>query len=314
MKWTSKILLPIMIAVLVLTAGGVFASWNFYERAPHSESTDFNVTVKEFAWTGSEEMVNGETHVVTRFIEEINKSASETIIHDLIEAREDKGSWFAPIRELAADDPEATGLIELLGIDKYPELTVIIKFIDGTPGYELYTTRVDVDAKDSNGNYIITDEQVNNETMWIYPVNRTTFSVVDGKYEVDTVTIGYSRAIWYYEDPYTKSDIRTFDVVLWQEGKDMNTAITLETAVIGEKITIQNIDAHKEVWFEFTPNRTATYTFTMANSSTRVEVYNANGNRVNNYNLTRNNTYYIKVIYDQQDLTIGNMEFTISRN
>ena len=314
MKFTSKVMLPIMIVILAIAVGGVFASWNFYERAPHSESTDFGVTVKEFAWTGSEEMVNGETQVVTRFIEEINKSSTETIIHDLIAAREDKGNWFAPIRELAADDPEAEGLIELLGIDKYPELTVIIKFIDGTPAYELYTTRVDVDAKDSNGNYIITDEQVNNETMWIYPVNRTTFSVVGGKYEVDTVTIGYSRAIWYYEDPYTKSDIRTFDVVLWEEGKNMDTAITLETAVIGEKITIQNIDAKKDVWFKFVPNRTATYTFTMANSSTSVEVYNSSGNRITNYNLTRNNTYYIKVSYNQQDLKIGNMEFTITRN
>ena len=314
MKMFNKVLVPIIIFVCVVAVGGVFASWNFYEGSPHEESTEFSVTVKEFAWTGSEEMVTGETSVVTKFVEEINKSTSDTIIHDLISNRQDKGSWFAPIRELAADDPEAEGLVELLGLDKYPDLTVIIKFVDGTSEYELYTTRVNVDAKDENGNYIITDEQVDNETMWIYPVNRTTFTVVDGKYEVDTVTIGYSRAIWYYSDPYTKSDIRTFDVVLWGEAKDMATAPTIETAVIGEKITIQNIDSKKEAWFEFTPNRTTTYTFTVANTSTSVEVYNSSGKKVTNYNLTRNNSYYLKVSYNQQDLTIGNMEFTITRN
>ena len=73
MKWTTKILLPVILFVCILSVGGVFASWNFYEWSPQAENTELSVAVKEFAWTGSEEMVTGETSVVGRFVEEINK-------------------------------------------------------------------------------------------------------------------------------------------------------------------------------------------------------------------------------------------------
>lgn len=317
-KITIRILSLILGVIIIFGVVGVSASWEYHNAPPESVWSDKSVVMNEFEYiTGGDEMITGEVVVTEKFIEEINKDESETILHSLIESRKDKGSWFASMNELAADDPEAAGIKELLGLDEYPDLTVIIKFLSGSPAYELYTTRVDVDAVDENSNFVITDEQVNDETMFIYPVNRITFTVlVDGTYMANTATKGYSRVIWYYETPTQQSDVRTFDVVLWDEGRSMDTALTLETGLVGKEVTVQNEDESKEVWFKFTPSRWGgggEHTLTSSISGVTFTLYNSNGREITDYDLTGGSTYYIKVNYQATTETPENVKFTLSK-
>ncbi len=300
-----------MLAVAMLfSIGGVNADWTYFINALNLEHSLSDMEASHFVYIeGDEEMVTAESVFAENFTKEINDSTSE--IHTIIEARRDKGNWFMPIGELAVNDPEAAGLKELLGLTDYPEITAIIKFTNSTPAYELYTTRVNVDEKDENGNYVIPASAFDNETTFIYPVNKTVFKIENGKYVPDYVSVGYSRTIWYYETPTTQSDVRTFDVSAWQEGTSSSTALEIETGVIDKEITIQNTESNKEVWVTFTPTaRNTTYSFVGANCTGTV--FNASGNTVTG-GMSRNNIYNIRIEYH----TIGtpeNIRFTIVTN
>ncbi|MBQ2711305.1 MAG: hypothetical protein IJF66_05125 [Clostridia bacterium] len=317
-----------LLVITVISIGGVYATFTYSIDPPHLLEQDLQLKVEPFTYLpGANEMVSGEVAVTERFVAELNKIAKDknsTELDEIIEARKDKGSAWWPINELAADDPEASALREILGIDEYPELTVIIKFLNSVPAYELYTTRVDVDAKDKDGNYIIPEEEFVSETTFLYPVNRTTFTVLaDGTYSAKEVTVGYSRAIYYYETPTQQSTTRTYDVSTWAEGISFNTAITMESGIIGKVITVQNIDQQKEVYFKFTVNSNANYTFTPHVEGLTAQVYNSSQQAVGNSNangwsgrLTGSawggTTYYLKLVYNT-DTDPTDMKFTFSR-
>ena len=311
---TSKLMVLMVGLIFLASVTGVLATWEYATAAPGLEN-ESSFELGAFSYLpGTGDLVTGEVSVTERFVEEINKDNTQTIIHQLIADRKAKGSGWASINELAADDPNAEGIKELLGIDKYPDLTVVIKFLDDVPSYELYTTRVDIDAVDENGNFIITDDDINNETTYIYPVNRTTFTVLaDGTYEAKDVTVGYSRAIWYYETPTQKTDMRTFDVTLWNEGKDIATAVQLEDSVLGNEVTVQNIDQQKVAYFKFTVGyfNTGTYTVRCNTPGLTAQILKSNGTAATG-RLSRG-TYYVKLTYT----TTGEPEdfkFTLSRN
>ncbi len=308
--------------IVILSIGGAYAAFNYSVDPPSTLKQDISLKVEPFTYVpGASEMVSGEVAVSERFVEEINKSIKDknsTSIDDFIEARKNKStsSWF-PMNELAADDPDAEGLRELLGIDNYPELTVIIKFISGVPAYELYTTRVDVDAVDENGNYVIPESEFENETTFLYPVNRISFQVLaDGMYKANQVTVGYSRAIYYYETPTSQSTTRTYDVSAWAEGTSLDTAITMEAGILGKEITVQNIDQEKEVYFTFDIGgwggpSTGVYTFTTDVEGLTATIYNSSGVEVTGSSLSRG-TYYLKLSY-QTENEPENFKFTFSR-
>jgi len=303
--------IPIILAFAVLISmGAVSAGWVYLLNAPNLGHGISDVEANHFIYIeGDEEMVTAESVFVENFIQHINDPTSP--IHTYIEERKDKGSFFYPINELAINDPEADGIKELLGLTDFPEITAMIKFTSGSSAYELYSTRVDVYEKDENGSYVIPDASFEDETTFIYPVNRTSLKVVDGKYVADSVSYGYSRTIYYYETPTSQSDVRTFDVSMWAEGASADTALTIETGIVDKEITVMNTEENKEVWLTFTPTaRNQTYSFVGVNCY--ATVYNRNGNAVSN-SMTRNNTYYIRVQYSY----VGepqNLRFTIQTN
>lgn len=305
-----RVFSAILAFVAVLSVASVCATWVYIQNADPLNHSLSDVEMNHFVFIeGDEEMITAEAVFTENFIKEINDPNSP--IHDYIDARKDKGSFFASVNELALNDPEADGLKELLGLTAYPEITAIIKFKSGTPAYELFSTRVDVYEKDENGNYVIPDSVFEDETMFIYPVNRVTLKVQGGKYVADSVSHGYSRTIWYYETPTSQSDVRTFDVSAWAEGVSMSTALTIETGIIGKEITVKNTEESKEVWFVFKPTtRNKTYSFVGGNCTAKV--YNSSGNEVSN-SMTRNNTYYIRVSYTHFGAP-ENIRFTISEN
>lgn len=311
LKKSTSIIALCLLVIFIVAIGGAYATFNYSIEMPYPFQKDFSLTVENFSYVpGSSEMVSGEVAVAEKFVEELNKSLTtneQTELESYIEERKNKGSSWLPINELAADDPAAEGLRELLGIDLYPELTVIIKFLSGVPAYELYTTRVDVDETDENGEYVIPESEFQSETTFVYPVNRTTFQVLaDGTYVANQVSVGYSRAIYYYETPTQQSTTRTYDVSAWAEGISFNTAITMEADIVGEEITVQNIDSQKEVYFAFSVGGwsgapTGRYTFETDVQGLTATWYNSSYTNVTGNNLTGSgfggSTYYLKLSY-----------------
>ena len=325
-RWICSL---VVLIVGVLSIGGAYAIWSYpTDRVDDYQlKKDIKVNLFEFI-EGDNDMVVGEAVVAERLVEEINKmnaNASTTILDEITEARKDKGGWLTTINELAADDPDDVGvqLKNLLGLQDFPELTVIIKFTNSGAGYELFTTRVDVDAKDENGNYIIPEEEFSEETTFIYPVNRTTFKKENGQFVVDQATVGYSRAIYYYD--YNNSSnpqgtkTRCYDVTMWAEGHSFDTAVEMESDIIGKEITVDNIDKTKEVYFSFSVNRSnrGVYNVTTSTPGLTARIYDSNNNDVTDQTIGStgwfgSTTYYLKLTY-ATDGVPENFKFTLAK-
>lgn len=318
-KKFSRTLSIVLVIAIICLIGGVNASYIYAIDSPEDVDNSLSIWLQPYEeFEGSEEMVTGELLVTDRFITEINTmltNPNSTELDETIETRKEKGSSWWPVNEFAADDPASEGetLRKILGLDDFPELTVIIKFVDDAPGYELYTTRVDVDKKDENGNYLIPESEFEKETTFIYPVNRTTFkSDGNGNYVVDHVTVGYSRAIYYYATPTTQTTTRTYDVSTWAEGKSINTAVEIERGIIGQEITVQNIDKQKEVYFKFSVSTRGKYNFDTSVDGLTAVILNSRGQDVTNSNLSAYTTYYLRLNYSTEG-TPEDFKFTLQR-
>lgn len=311
MKRFRHVLALAIAVTLIAVIGGAFATFTYPLKPPDDFDGEVNLSLGMFEYyEGTGDMNMAEEMLADRFVKEMTTmfvSPNDTRLDDVIEARKNRGSFWLSPKEFAVDDSasESRELREILGLEDYPELTVIIKFVSGSPGYELFTTRVDVDAKDENGNYIIPEEEFANETTFIYPVNRTTFkSDGNGGYVVDKVTVGYSRAIYYYETATTQNTTRTYDVSAWAEGNSTSTAVPMEPEIIGEAITVQNIDKQKEAYFSFTVGGwngapTGKYVFTTSVEGLTATILNSSGRDVTKNNLS-NGTYYLKLNYSTE--------------
>ena len=228
-----QILTIVLAFVFIFGAGGVYAAWAYAEG--DVESTDANLGIGMYVWTDRPEdnqgdmsfeettVTNNLTDILTDVLDSGSSSPEAEEFNDIIADRKSDtgGGLFATApKEVGIDDPDAAGLRRLLGIEDDSELSAIIKFTNDAVGYELYTTRVNVNAKDSNGNYVFADDEVDAKNHYIYPVNKTTFTKkADGTVVADTISVGYSRVIWYYETGGQESStIRSFDVTLWAKG------------------------------------------------------------------------------------------------
>ncbi len=322
----TTILLTLL--VIVFAVGGVSASWVYSADPPEDATGGANITLSPFEYIeGDEEMVAGEIVVTERFAEELTKmlnTPNQTVLDEIFETRDNDGGWFVSVNELAADDvgEEGAQLRELLGLDQINDLTIIIKFTSGDPGYELFTTRVDIDAVDENGNFIIPESEFYNETTYIYPVNRVTFKKdsATGKYVPAHGSVGYSRCIYYWDEQpdgsWGQSDTRTYDVSTWAEGSSTSTAVTIENDIIGKEITVQNIDKQKEAWFTFTVGgwsgaSTGKYNLTTTTAGLTAQIVNSSGRDVTGTSLSRG-TYYVKLTYSTEGEP-EHFKFTLAR-
>ncbi len=309
----------IMVFISLLCVGGAFAAFIYPNSPPKDLTGDLSLSLNKFEYyEGGDYMEMAEELVTNKFVTEMTtmlKTPNATRLDEVIEARKDRGSWFTSPKEFAANDVagESIELRQILELDKYPELTVIIKFVSGTPGYELFTTRVNVDAKDENGNYVIPEEEFSEETTFIYPVNRTTFKS-DGKggYTVDHVTVGYSRAIYYYETATAQNTTRTYDVSTWAEGNSYSTAVEMESKIVTKEITVQNIDKEKTAYFKFKVPSRGKYVFNTTTPGLTGLICNSSG-VAQTGNLSTTTTYYLKLTYSTND-NPQNFKFTIAKN
>lgn len=233
MKLKTKMLAIVLAFVCIFSVAGVSATW-VYAEGP-IDLTNVNLGIGMYVWTDRPEdnqgdmsleettVTNNLTDILTDVLDSGSSSPEAEEFNDIIADRKNDtgGGLFATApKEVGIDDPDAAGLRRLLGIEDDSSLSAIIKFTSDAVGYELYTTRVDVNAKDENGNYVFADDEVDAKNHYIYPVNKTTFTKkADGTVVADTISVGYSRVIWYYETGGQESStIRSFDVTLWAKG------------------------------------------------------------------------------------------------
>ncbi|MBE5748132.1 MAG: hypothetical protein E7344_00715 [Clostridiales bacterium] len=261
MNSVVKRLVAVVLAFVSLCCvGGVYATWTYASNTIDPSINQIATTMG--VWTEGDnegDMTVDESSLTNRLIDVINGKVSDTEIfyvdgtpmsaqdafNTIVEQRKDQGSY-RPMNEIDGDDPNADVIKDILNIEDNTELSVVIKFVDDNSNdlvadYELYTTRVDVNAKDEGGNFIIPKDSVDKENYYIYPVNRTTFTVTreNGNlvYKAKDIHVGYSRVIWYYLNNTTKYDgnngrdeIRTFDVTQWATGAsaDAENAVKVE--------------------------------------------------------------------------------------
>ena len=310
-KLYAKVVAIVLAFVSVLSIGGVFAMW-VYTEGP-IEGINQSLGLGIYVWTendNSGDMTGEEADLTNRVVNIINgevttedgKNAKE-VLETIVKNRSDAGRvWGYNVNEIAAD--EAAELKTLLGLDG-SSLTTIIKFIYGTSwnnrntvvGYELFTTRVDLDGRydsnkdgkvDETDDYSIPDEafdKENGENWYIYPVNRTTFTTKteNGKtvYVADEVQVGYSRTIEYYETATTqKAGSRTYDVAQWSTGLDRNNAVQINKT--GDFYIYNNIgqmtpETPAYFYYDGSTGRNATPDATMA-TWYKIEKSTASGN------------------------------------
>ena len=264
----KRIVAIVLTFVCWMSVGGVAAAWVYADGpiSPIQQLLDIGL----FTWVAGEDQgdqTTDEKELAGEIVNILNDMNDKTVtvtvngreqqmtgqdaFEQLMDNRKDEGSS-RPMNEMMVDDPNAQALRELLGIADDTEITAVIKFVNATsttPGYELYTTRVDVNAKDANGNYIIPKANITNENYYIYPVNKITFvKDSNGDYIQNNIVVGYSRAIWYYEDNNVKYDgnggraeIRTFDVTQWKTGASADDENAIKVEKTGELFIYSDI-------------------------------------------------------------------------
>lgn len=265
----TRLVAVVLALVSLFCIGGVSAAWVYATGA--IAPTSINLGVDLFTWVAGEDQgdqTTDEKGLAGEIVNILNDMNDKTVtvnvngrpqqmtgqdaFEQLMENRQNQGSSSYPMNELAINDPNATALKELLGIGDDTEISAVIKIVRATsttPGYELYTTRVDVNAKDANGNYIIPKTNITNENYYIYPVNKITFiKDSNGDYIQNNIVVGYSRAIWYYEGNNVKYDgnggraeIRTFDVTQWKTGASADDENAIKVEKTGELFIYSDI-------------------------------------------------------------------------
>ena len=245
-----QILTIVLAFVFIFGAGGVYAAWAYAEGSIENLTQMMDIDL--FEWTETPGGDQGEetkeeeavrdavADVLTEVLSGTNTTAANTF-KEVISDRKGGISFLAPNEISIDDDPDAAALKELFGIDDDSALSAILRFTDDGVGYELYTTRIDLYEKDANDEYVIPDEWIENENVYLYPVNKTTFvqktETVNGQQVTtvveDKIAVGYSRCIWYYENAWTQTDIRSFDVTEWRSGANPTNADAIKVNVTG---------------------------------------------------------------------------------
>ena len=198
MNSVVKRLVAVVLAFVSLCCvGGVYATWTYASN--YVVPVTHQIVATMGVWTEGDnegDMTVDETDLTNRFVAILNGADTKPISGEtgsfaqyngltpqqafdkIVDARKDKG-WgnYYTINELGIDDPDpnAQYIKKLLGLEEHPGFSTVIHFDDSDVGYSLYTTRVDVNAKDENGNYVVTDQMVSDENYYIFPVNKTTF-------------------------------------------------------------------------------------------------------------------------------------------
>jgi hypothetical protein len=212
--------------VLLLSLGGVCATWNYAQGAPNPINETLKINV--FPWSGSEVLPEddeiGENHrtLIDTIINGpgIGLNTSNSYLNQQIKKRRD-GSLLVPKRDTLGSMAVTQGdeLYELFGLTT-SNLDFLIHFISDTE-YYLFTTGVDLGEK---GSYSIFGSTPGSPTtpigQYIFPIYRTLVQKIDGRWAAIETLEGSAKSAWYEESSRDsdRTQIPSFDPDTWTSG------------------------------------------------------------------------------------------------
>lgn len=220
---STKIACYILCALLVLSCGSVYATWNYAQ----GESTPIEQTLKLdiFPWVGSdvlpEEDEVGENHrtLIDMIIngEGVGLNTSNSYLNKQISNRR-KGSLFVPSRDTLGSMAVTQGdqLYELFGLTT-SNLEFLIHFISDTE-YHIFTTGVYLGEK---GSYSIFGSTPGKPTTpigdYIFPIYRTVVTKTNGTWAAVETQEGSAISAWYEESSSNsdRTQIPSFNPDSW---------------------------------------------------------------------------------------------------
>lgn len=220
---TMRIMCCIMGMALLLSIGGVYATWNYAQGTPNPINN--TLKIKFFPWNGSEVLPEddeiGENHrtLIDTIIngKDIGLNTSNSYLNKQIKKRKD-GSLLVPKRDTLGSMAVTQGdeLYKLFGLTT-SNLDFLIQFVSDTE-YYLFTTGVDLGEK---GSYSIFDSTPGSPTtpidQYISPIYRTRVQKINGKWTAVETQEGSAKSAWYEESSRDsdRTQIPSFDPDSW---------------------------------------------------------------------------------------------------
>jgi hypothetical protein len=227
-----KRLLPVMLGLVVLlTTGGVYATWMFDGADPVDASHTFTLRVSEFNWSGSgllpDQDAFGENHLslIDQIINhpEHGLNTSKSYLNKQIEDRQDGGLGWSGGRDTLGSMAvtQSEELNEIFGLASY-SLQFLIQFKSSTE-YYIFTTDVDLGER-GEINFWGNNSKPGNPTVpigeSIYAIYRTKVIKENGVWTAVETKVGYAQSAWYEESRRNEhaTQIPSFDPDTFQEG------------------------------------------------------------------------------------------------
>ncbi len=216
----------VICAILLLSVGGVYATWNYAQGSVKSAEESLKLNV--FPWTGSEVLPEedevGENHrtLIDMIIngKGVGLNTSNSYLNKQIDKRQD-GGWFVPSRDTLGSMAVTQGdqLYELFGLTT-SNLEFLIQFVSSNE-YYLFTTGVYLGEK---GSYSILGSKPGSPTtpigQYIFPIYRTVIRKTNGTWEAIETEEGSAKSAWYEESSSDsdRTQIPSFDPDTWVPG------------------------------------------------------------------------------------------------
>lgn len=228
----SKWLAIFLLLAVVLTTGGVYATWHYTTTGPSPVHQEIPLRLSEFNWAGSGNLPTddaiGENHLslLDQIINhpEHGLNTSKSYLNEQIEERQDGGIGWSSGRDTLGSMAvtQSEELNEIFGLTSFA-LDFLIQFKSSTE-YYIFTT----------GEYLGERGEINwlgnNKTPGkpavpigqpIYTIYRTRVVKQNGVWTAVETTSGYALSAWYEESRRNANatQIPSFDPNTFQEGK-----------------------------------------------------------------------------------------------
>ncbi len=219
--------------VMVLSIGGVFATWKYSNLGPNPASLDITIKLGEFNWVGSGDLPTddaiGEDHLalIQMIINhpEHGLNTSRSYLNEQIADRQDGGLGWSGGRDTLGSMAvtQSQELAEIFGLDSY-NLDFLIQFVSDTE-YYIFTTGVDLGQR-GEINWLGTANKTPGKPTVpigerIHPIYRTRVLKTNGTWAAVETKAGSAISAWYEESRRVANatQIPSFDPDTFTEGK-----------------------------------------------------------------------------------------------
>ena len=228
----KKLFCALICFMMILSVGGVYATWEYAEIAPLTEIISINIRLSEFNWTGSGNLPNdggiGENHI--SLIDQIinhpqhGLNVSRSYLNEQIEDRQDGGLGWSGGRDTLGSMAvtQSSELDSIFGLSSN-NLEFLIYFKSSNE-YYIFTTNVYLGER-GEINILGNNKTPGKPTVpigeYIYPIYRTKIVKSNGTWSAVETVEGYAKSDWYDESRRNANatQIPSFDPTTFIEGK-----------------------------------------------------------------------------------------------